>query len=89
MEKLSRIIFYFSFGIFYQQRSSCRLNMSSEAGKASHEQEDTPLYSASLLAGLDLSSSLVNFEPPLSLEEPGEGLLVRPLHIQVPAEAET
>jgi len=46
------------------------------------EREDTPLYPASLLDGLDLSLSPASFAPPLSLQQPGEDLRIRPLHIQ-------
>lgn len=43
--------------------------------------EDMPLYSPSLLKDLDLSTSSVTFNPALTMADPGEGLLVRPLNI--------
>ena len=45
-------------------------------------EEDTPLFPMSLLSDLDLTASPATFAPPLSLQQPGEDLRVRPLHIQ-------
>ncbi len=47
------------------------------------ESEDTPVYPASLLSGLDLTQSHVTFSPPLTIHQPGQDLRIRPLHIQV------
>jgi hypothetical protein len=47
------------------------------------EEEDTPVYPASLLSGLDLTQSPVTFSPPLTINQPGQDLRIRPLHIQV------
>ncbi len=47
------------------------------------EEEDTPVYPASLLFGLDLTQSPVTFSPPLTIQQPGQDLRIRPLHIQV------
>ena len=47
------------------------------------EEEDTPVYPASLLSSLDLSQSPATFSPPLTIHQPGQDLRIRPLHIQV------
>ncbi|KAK3563525.1 hypothetical protein QTP86_030384 [Hemibagrus guttatus] len=42
--------------------------------------DETPLFDPSLLQELDWSSSKVSFSPPISPLEPGDGLVLRPLH---------
>lgn len=44
------------------------------------DMEDTPLYCASLLKDLDLSHSSAKFSPTLTMSNPGDGLIVRPLN---------
>ncbi|NP_001188123.1 glucosamine 6-phosphate N-acetyltransferase [Ictalurus punctatus] len=42
--------------------------------------DETPLFDPCLLQELDWSSSKVSFSPPISPLEPGDGLVLRPLH---------
>ncbi|XP_036397432.1 glucosamine 6-phosphate N-acetyltransferase [Megalops cyprinoides] len=42
--------------------------------------DETPLFDPSLLQDLDWSSNTVPFSPPISPSQPGEGLVLRPLH---------
>lgn len=41
--------------------------------------DETPLFEPSLLQELDWSSNTVSFSPPISVSNPGEGLVLRPL----------
>ena len=50
-------------------------------GKNSNN-NDTPLFPASLLDDLDITGSGVKFDPVLSVSSPGEGLLVRSLSLE-------
>lgn len=42
--------------------------------------DETPLFDPTLLQELDWSSNTVPFSPPISPAQPGEGLILRPLH---------
>ena len=48
------------------------------------ETSSTEMFSTSLLSDLDLTSSVsqARFDPPLSVTEPGEGLVLRPLCLE-------
>ena len=51
--------------------------------KLSNERKDSEveLFDRQLLKGLDLSICPTTFNPPISIEAPGEGLLIRPLSL--------
>ncbi|KFM62940.1 putative glucosamine 6-phosphate N-acetyltransferase, partial [Stegodyphus mimosarum] len=44
-----------------------------------HLEDDEFLYSAEILSKLDFKNSHVDFNPPISISNPGENLIVRPL----------
>lgn len=41
--------------------------------------DETPLFDPQLLEGIDWSQNTVSFSPPISPQQPGEGLVLRPL----------
>lgn len=41
--------------------------------------DETPLFEPQLLEGIDWSQNMVSFSPPISPQQPGEGLVLRPL----------
>ena len=53
-------------------------NAEDEAVTSSKNEEDY-MFDPELLKSLDLSQSEASFNPPLSIDNPGEGLILRPL----------
>lgn len=43
--------------------------------------DETPLFDPALLQELDWSTNTISFSPPISPSNPGDGLVLRPLHL--------